>query len=111
MPYANSEEHKLRKKEWYEKNKSLSSQRAKEARERKREWYQALMSDKFCERCGESDQIVLEWHHRDPSVKEGSVSWMMDNRGRQTILEEISKCQCLCANCHRRVHHELRNGV
>jgi len=108
MPAKNPKEYAAKH---YAVNKDKYKEQSKLARQRKHEWFAEVMSDKFCQRCGEEDQVVLEWHHTDPSKKEASVAWMMDNRGRQAILEEISKCECLCANCHRRVHYELRNGV
>lgn len=67
------------------------------------------MASKSCERCGEDDPITLDWHHTDPRTKEHAVSKMWKERGRQAILNEIAKCQCLCANCHRKVHRDLRN--
>ena len=39
------------------------------------------------------------------------IAEMLSRRGKKTILKEIEKCVCFCANCHRRLHHELRNGV
>ena len=84
---------------------------AKEARKRTKEWYNNIMDQHSCQRCGENDTVVLEWHHTDPTKKDMGVADMLSRRGKKTILEEIEKCICLCANCHRRLHHELRNGV
>ena len=109
MPYSNPEQQKLAQKEWYEKNKSLTAQRAKEARKRTKEWYNNIMEQQSCQRCGENDRVVLEWHHIDPTKKDMGVAYMLSRRGKKTILEEIEKCICLCANCHRRLHHEMRN--
>ena len=108
MPYSDPEQQKLAQREWYEKNKSLTAQRSKEARQRVRKWYNEIMENHSCEKCGESDTVVLEWHHIDPLKKDMSVSDMLSRRGRKTILEEIDKCMCLCANCHRRLHHDHR---
>ena len=105
MPYSNPEQQKLAQKEWYEKNKSLTSQRSKEARLRKRKWYDGVMSNKSCERCGENDIACLDWHHIDPTQKEASVSWMLQNRSKTAIIEEMKKCICLCSNCHRKLHY------
>ena len=63
-----------------------------------------------CEDCGEGDPKVLDLHHRDPATKKFtfgksgnlSLSW-------PRIVEEINKCDVLCANCHRRRHYT--NGV
>ena len=83
----------------------------KKAREARRQWYLALLNERFCEICGENDPITLDWHHKDPNVKEANVSNMYKSYGRQAILDEIAKCQCLCANCHRKVHRDLRIGA
>ena len=53
-----------------------------------------------CVDCGEHDPVVLEFDHlRDKRFDVGnrlvSVKW-------QTILDEIAKCEVVCANCHRR---------
>lgn len=112
MPYKDPQKQKQAQKEWYEKkvvSAGIVAERSKLARLKTKEWYNELMEDKFCKRCGESDSIVLEWHHKDPSQKDMGVSDMLQRRGKKTILEEIEKCICLCANCHRRLHHELRN--
>jgi len=69
-----------------------------------------LMSEKACELCGEDDLVTLDWHHLDPAQKDHNVAKMYKSFGRQRILEEISKCQCLCANCHRKVHRDLRQA-
>ncbi|WP_298163278.1 hypothetical protein [Brevundimonas sp.] len=61
----------------------------------------------FCERCeldpierfgGEVGEACIEVHHRRTFV-----SGMLN--GHLTVLEDL---QCLCANCHRIVHAELR---
>ena len=57
-----------------------------------------------CERCGyDKCQEALQWHHLDPSVKEFSIA-VRKGLNYQTLKEEISKCQLLCANCHAEVH-------
>lgn len=54
-----------------------------------------------CVDCGESDPIVLEFDHLVPENKYKSVS-EMSCRSLTKVKLEISKCQVLCANCHRR---------
>lgn len=56
-----------------------------------------------CVDCGERDPVVLEFDHRDPSIKEGRVSDM----SKQKVGAEIEKCDVRCANCHRKRHHIL----
>lgn len=60
-----------------------------------------------CVDCGETDPIVLEFDHlRD---KRFEISAAIRGRNWQTILDEIEKCEVVCANCHRR-RTALRQG-
>ena len=55
-----------------------------------------------CQDCGNTDVRVLEFDHRDPSDKADDVSALMRKRiSWALILNEISKCDVVCANCHR----------
>jgi 5-methylcytosine-specific restriction endonuclease McrA len=51
--------------------------------------------------CGEEDIVVLEFDHlRD---KQRNVSTLIGGGWEWTrILEEIERCEVVCANCHRR---------
>jgi hypothetical protein len=53
-----------------------------------------------CVDCGEADPIVLEFDHiRD---KRFTIGAAIHDRGWQSVLDEIAKCEVVCANCHRR---------
>ena len=53
-----------------------------------------------CVDCGETDPVVLEFDHlRD---KKFSISDGLQGRNWQSVLDEIAKCEVVCANCHRR---------
>jgi len=57
-----------------------------------------------CTQCGESDPMVLEFHHREGSEKDMAVGYMVSaGYSIPRIQSEIDKCDVLCANCHRRV--------
>ena len=60
-----------------------------------------------CIKCGESDPSCLDFHHRDPSTKEGDLG-RVRRFSIKRILAEIAKCDVLCANCHRKHHRDLR---
>jgi hypothetical protein len=57
-------------------------------------------ADHPCTDCGESDPVVLEFDHlRDKSF---SIGAKLATYAWDDILEEIEKCDVVCANCHRR---------
>ncbi len=55
-----------------------------------------------CLVCGEDDPIVLEFDHRGESDKIDNISTLVTHSSWERIESEISKCDVLCANCHRR---------
>ena len=74
-----------------------------------RQWLEDIKNKLFCEICKESRYWILDFHHTDPNEKEGSVSRLIRSVSKDRVLEEIKKCQVLCANCHRDLHHKLNN--
>lgn len=65
-----------------------------------------LISDALlvgCAFCGETDPVVLDFHHRNPAEKKENVKSMSD-RTDAKVRAEIAKCVVLCANCHRKLH-------
>lgn len=53
-----------------------------------------------CVHCGESDIRCLEFNHL--GNKKGNISDMIGKVELNTLLKEISKCEVLCSNCHRK---------
>jgi hypothetical protein len=64
-----------------------------------------------CIRCGETHPACLDFHHRDPGVKEGTISRLVSKNVKlDRVQAEIEKCDVLCANCHRKFHWVEANG-
>jgi hypothetical protein len=55
-----------------------------------------------CTDCGEGDPVVLEFDHLDADSKAFNISQGLSFRNWQSVLDEIEKCEVVCANCHRR---------
>lgn len=60
-----------------------------------------------CFRCNWNEYAgALEFHHRDPTKKD--IDWKKIRKYKfSNIKKELDKCDLLCANCHRVVHHEM----
>lgn len=62
-----------------------------------------LKNDKACMDCGIIyPYYVMDFDHRDASTKIAEVSKLVSNGELQALLDEIAKCDLVCANCHRR---------
>lgn len=66
-----------------------------------REYVESLKSS--CEKCGESRPWVIQFHHVNPGDKRFTVA-MFGTHSKETIADEVSKCICLCSNCHDEFH-------
>jgi len=65
-----------------------------------------------CVRCGYDKCIdAFEFHHRDPSQKDFSISKYGHTFALSRVKSEIDKCDLLCANCHREVHFQIGSGM
>ena len=76
--------------------------------ERKRQhwrWQAELLSelrDVPCADCGHRyPPHVMDFDHRDPGAKGATVTRMIGRAGTARILDEVAKCDIVCANCHR----------
>ena len=45
--------------------------------------------------------MVFDWDHRDPLDKSLHIQDAIKNYGAERLLAELSKCDLVCANCHR----------
>lgn len=58
-----------------------------------------------CKHCGESKSYLLDFHHVDPTEKEGTLSDFSKGYNLEKFFKELDKCDLLCANCHREFHY------
>jgi hypothetical protein len=64
-------------------------------------------SELGCAVCGETHYACLQFHHKDPADKTYDMA-RISSRGLcwDKIMEEVTKCAILCANCHLKLHSE-----
>jgi len=78
----------------------------------KRERFRRWKAQQRCQRCPENHPACLEFHRRDPSKKDMNVSqlWRL-GYAWERLMQEVAKCDILCANCHKKLHFALRLPV
>ena len=113
MPYKDPAVRKAKhaeySKTYYEKNKA---QIIKTKAARKKELtvqFAAFKATKTCTKCGESHPAALDFHHLiSKNTNKKVYKLVSDGHHWPRILEEITKCIVLCANCHRKHHYDER---
>jgi hypothetical protein len=99
---------------WYQANKSRRRTKVREDRAAHGAWMDSLKEGKACADCGEIyPPYVMEWDHLPGFVK---TMVLADTRraahSKKRILEELEKCELVCANCHReRTFGKRRNAA
>ena len=107
MPYKDPDKQKEAQQEHYAKNKDNYIEAQRKRRKRNRLF--VLEQLRPCERCGAFNPAFMDWHHRDPKEKSALISRLVRHASIKKLQEEIDKCDCLCANCHRIEHYDDRS--
>lgn len=115
---ANKEKISEGNRRYYSKNKDRVKEIAKKWKEDNAERHQELYKRRLtqgherlnslrkpCIKCGENRLHIIHFHHIDPSKKSFDVTVSKAMReDTDTLLQEINKCVCMCANCHQEFH-------
>lgn len=100
VPYKDPEKAKQARQDWYQRNADKVRENSKRHKQDRQAELNKLKESNPCADCGKFyPAYVMDFDHLGDKV--ASVAAMMKNRGWQTILEEIAKCELVCSNCHR----------
>lgn len=70
--------------------------------ERNRVWAEEYLRTHPCADCGEDDWIVLEFDHVRGTKTYCVAAMVGKGSAMSSLIEEVAKCDVVCANCHRR---------
>ena len=108
MPYKNKQRRKeyqsrYMREVWYPKNKKIHIFRIRKIKNKVSNYIAEFKRRGKCVDCGFSGKkypFVLDFHHlRDKKFSIASFSSFIVSL--DTLNKEISKCELICANCHR----------
>lgn len=123
MPFRDKEKEALSNHEYYIRNRekilherikyrknNLEKVKKREQRSNLngRKKLENFKKSKGCKRCKIKNPIVLQFHHRDPKTKLFTIGNKHKSKWKK-VLEEIQKCDILCANCHLILHSKERH--
>jgi hypothetical protein len=96
-------------KRWSKENLDKRHENTKKIREKWLELFRILEYDK-CSKCGYNQCFAaIDFHHRNRENKKFSIGRLIscacNTENITKTLEEIKKCDILCANCHRELHY------
>ncbi len=103
MPFKDKEKRKLYRREWYSKNKQSEKKYVSKRKFRIRNWFVNYRKSLICFKCGEDNPVTIDFHHKDEK-KMNITKMVSEGYSIAKIIQEMSKCEVLCANCHRKVH-------
>ena len=106
MPYKDKEKQREAQRLWAQKKYRESGNAGNISLQRRK---QMVIDAKNvpCARCGEEHpHYVMDLHHINPDEKEGQIGHFIKSGNYHSLQEEIDKCICVCANCHRYIHNE-----
>ena len=105
--------HKAYHREHYLANKQRYIKQARVSKELRRLERTLSLLEFFvthpCVDCGETDPVVLEFDHIED--KSFEITKRLPDKNWCEWLDEIAKCEVVCANCHRRRTAERRGAL
>jgi hypothetical protein len=110
MAYKNPEDQRAASKRHYEINKNHYLERNKRYRKELSAYVSEIKQETPCADCNKNyPSYVMDFDHLDGKDKLGIVSYFCTTGRVGAMKKEISKCEVVCANCHReRTHARLQ---
>ena len=101
MPYKDRDDQRRAWREHYDRNRAKYNARSRARTASNQQNMIEYLADKECVDCGENDPVTLQFDHQRDKTIAVSVA-VRDGWSWARILDEIAKCELVCANCHAR---------
>ncbi len=119
MPYKDPEKrlayHRKYSKDRYQSDSEFREQNKKRSKKNTDKYLKesrqlvAEFRKKGCKLCDEKDHDCLCAHHKNPAAKLFSLGKLVTLKPSPArVKRELKKCECLCFNCHAKLHGKQR---
>ncbi len=109
MPYKDPEKARITKKKWYEDNKASYAHAQSWRRRLFRKIVAEIKGSTPCADCNHQyPAYVMQFDHLPDFNKKFTIGDIFNASSVKMLLDEIDKCEVVCANCHaERTHKRL----
>ncbi len=112
MSFRTVEEKRAYQRKWCKEHPDHDRKKNARKRDRARMWMASYKKTICCKACGESDPICLDFHHIDHKVRINWIATLVQKGASIPAIEkELQSCISLCANCHFKLHYDLRKDM
>lgn len=101
MAYKDIEKERAAKRRYYDSHREVYRLKNR----RKKEKLRAIAQERKSQPCADCGGVypyyVMDFDHREGEEKLAHVSRLVAGMNLQRLLDEMAKCDVVCANCHR----------
>ena len=109
MPIKDINKRREYRRKWYSENKVSERNHVYRRKREINDWFNKYREALSCSLCGENHPATLDFHHKSKSSKEFGINVLVHNGySLDRIKKEMEKCLVVCANCHRKIHHDQK---
>ena len=94
--------HSIYNRQHYEKRKEYYLEKANRWKKGRKKIITDLKASMVCSECGgKFPPASMDFHHRGGEEKKFNIGSYGTSVSLEVLMEEISKCDLMCSNCHR----------
>lgn len=95
---------------WRQRHRDRLLEKRHKRQEEMKTWYREYKTTIRCIRCGENAPACLQFHHRNRDEKKINIAtYVFQASSLERFIQELNKCDVLCANCHLIEHCQERD--
>jgi hypothetical protein len=106
MPFKDIEKRREANRKHYAQHSDEVRKKVQSAKRSKVKEWKAFKATLKCSKCDENHPAALDFHHVVSDPTNIPISTLIKNHAHLKLKEELKKCVVLCANCHRKHHHD-----